>query len=61
MLKVIWIEANPAIFEILSTNIAKYKDQRALCALLGDVEGSLIDFHIANNDGQSSSIYKFGD
>jgi len=60
-LKVIWIEANPAIFEILSTNIAKHKDQRALCALLGDVEGSLIDFHIANNDGQSSSIYKFGD
>jgi FkbM family methyltransferase len=59
-LKVIWIEASPAMFEILNINITKYKNQRAVCALLGDVEGKLVDFHIASNDGASSSIFQFG-
>jgi FkbM family methyltransferase len=60
-LNVIWIEASPAMFEILKTSIAKYKNQRAVCALLGDVEGKLVDFHIANNDGASSSMFQFGE
>jgi FkbM family methyltransferase len=60
-IKVIWIEANPAMFEMLSSNIAKYKNQRAICALLGDSDGSLIDFHIASNDGMSSSMFQFGE
>lgn len=59
-LKVIWIEASPTVFEALESNIVKYKNQRAICALLGDEEGLLVDFHIANNDGASSSIFQFG-
>lgn len=60
-IKVIWIEASPTIFEALSSNIARYKNQRAICALLGDSDGPLIDFHIASNDGESSSMFQFGE
>jgi len=59
-IKVIWIEASPTMFEALSLNIARYKNQRAICALLGDKDGSLVDFHNASNDGASSSIFQFG-
>ena len=57
---VIWIEANPAIYTQLQLNISQYTQQRAICALLGDTNQSNIDFHVASNDGQSSSIFQFG-
>lgn len=58
---VLWIEADPNIFEELKTNIQKHYNQRAICALLGDKTKTKVPFYISNNDGACSSIYKFSD
>lgn len=55
---VIWIEALPAIFEELRANIANYPNQQAICALLGETTLDSVEFHIATNQGASSSIYR---
>lgn len=55
-LRVLWIEPIPAVFERLLANIRDYPNQQAIQALVTDVDGKMYDFHIANNDGQSSSI-----
>ena len=57
--KVIWIEAIPYIYDQLRENIYSYKNQKAYCVLLGDQDDIKKDFNISNNDGASSSIYKF--
>jgi FkbM family methyltransferase len=44
------------VFGKLQTNIAPYSNQRAIQALLTDKKGAHYTFHIANNDGASSSI-----
>lgn len=59
-LPVLWIEANPNLMKDLSVNISRFKEQQAICALLGDEDRSDVPFHIANNDGMSSSIFRFG-
>lgn len=56
-LAVIWIEPIPDIYEQLKDNIKEYKNQRAFKALITDVNDRKYDFHIANNNGASSSIY----
>jgi len=58
--KVVWIEANPEIYSQLKSNIAAYPEQRAILGLLGHENRDGIHFNVANNQGQSSSIYKFG-
>ena len=58
--KVIWLEANPEIYSQLILNIADYPDQRAILSLLGSEDRAGINFYVANNWGQSSSIYEFG-
>ncbi len=58
---VVWVEAMPDIYKKLAQNIAEYSQQKALCALLGDVNGKQNTFYISNNsNGVSSSIYEFG-
>ncbi len=60
MSKMIFIEANPAIYNKLLVNIQKYPEAIAINACISDQEGQGIDFNIASNDGQSSSILNLG-
>lgn len=57
-LKVIWIEADPLLFDALQENIAALGEQSAHQCLASDIDGQEVDFHIASNDGGSSSILK---
>ena len=56
-LNVIWIEPIPEVFDILKENIKGYVNQRAYQALITDKDGAEYTFHIANNQGASSSIF----
>jgi FkbM family methyltransferase len=56
-LRVLWVEPIPEVFARLETNIAPYPNQRALQALLTDKHGVQCTFHVANNDGASSSLF----
>ncbi len=56
-LKVIWIEGDPALYESLKVNIAPLAQTAHLC-LASDVDGRDVEFHIASNDGGSSSVLK---
>lgn len=58
-LNVIWIEPIPDVFDELKTLIASYPLQRAFCYLVTDINNKEYQFHISNNEGQSSSIYNF--
>ena len=55
-LNVIWIEAIPKIFKLLEKNIASFKKQQAYQALITNKKTN-ITFHIASNNGESSSIF----
>lgn len=55
-LRVIWVEPIPEVFAKLEQNIESFSNQRAFQALLTDVEGKEYEFHIASNNGASSSI-----
>jgi FkbM family methyltransferase len=55
-LHVIWVEPNPAIFEVLRLNISGLPNQTTYNYLLAAEHGREYTFHIANNEGQSSSI-----
>lgn len=55
-LPVVWVEPIPEVFAQLNANIEPYPEQRAFQALVTDVEGREYEFHIASNNGESSSI-----
>jgi FkbM family methyltransferase len=55
-LRVLWIEPIPRVYDRLLTNIEPFPDQRAIQCLIGDKDDVECEFHIANNDGASSSI-----
>jgi FkbM family methyltransferase len=55
-LRVIWIEPNPEVFERLQRSIVDFPRQRAFSCLVTDTDDRIYPFHIANNEGQSSSI-----
>jgi FkbM family methyltransferase len=55
-LSVVWVEPNPEVFERLQRLIADFPGQRALSYLVTDKDDRIYPFHIANNEGQSSSI-----
>jgi FkbM family methyltransferase len=55
-LKVLWIEPLPNIFEQLCKNIRSFPDQTAVNHLITDKDGVEYIFHVAGNEGQSSSI-----
>jgi FkbM family methyltransferase len=55
-LRVIWIEPIPEVFERLEANLANFSQQSALKCLVTDQDNVEQQFHIANNNGHSSSI-----
>ena len=55
-LPVLWIEPIPEVFGTLQHNLCSYRDQRAVQALVADTDGREVDFHVASNDGASSSM-----
>ncbi|MBN8852368.1 MAG: hypothetical protein BGO55_01310 [Sphingobacteriales bacterium 50-39] len=55
-LSVIWIEPIPDVFETLQTNLKGYSRQKAIKALVTDVDNTEYQFHLASNNGASSSI-----
>src|SRR3954447_10825341 len=59
-LRVLWIEAISEVFNELVRNISDHPKQKAICALLTDEDDAEHQFHIASNEGASSSIYQFG-
>lgn len=59
-LDVLWIEPVPEAFAVLEQNLRGFKRQTAVQSLVTDVDDAAYDFHIANNGGQSSSLFDFG-
>jgi len=58
--RVIWVEANPFIFDDLKDEIKKYSYQKAYLELLSNESCLIKNFFLSNNDYASSSIYEFG-
>lgn len=56
----LWVEAIPEVYKKLLAHIVSFPNARAINACVGDVDGKEVVFHIANNDGQSSSMLEFG-
>jgi FkbM family methyltransferase len=59
-LHVLWIEADPKKIFDLQANLRGFQNQRCFQGLLGSHAQSQCEFHIASNDGASSSVYPFG-
>lgn len=55
-LSVVWIEPIPNIFEKLQSNLVGVPDQIAIKGLATDFDNVEYQFHLANNNGASSSI-----
>lgn len=60
-LPVFWVEPIPAVFAELTRNIAGLPRQRCANALVAAEDGREYAFHIANNHGESSSIFDLAD
>ena len=60
-LNVAWIEPIPDVFQRLQANIKLYPQQRAYNDLVTDEDDKTYTFHVASNDGSSSSILELGD
>jgi FkbM family methyltransferase len=60
-LAVLWIEPIPEVFAELCVNLRGYERQRALEYLVTDKDGAEYEFHVASNEGQSSSIMELKD
>ena len=60
-IRVLWIEPIPEVFARLQSNIAGFEGQKAVQALVADRSGVEVDFHVANNDGASSSMLELGE
>lgn len=58
---VVWhVEPVPEIYAKLKENIASYANQIAINHCLSSSIGEMISFHVANNEGQSSSMFELG-
>ena len=55
-LNVLWVEAIPEVFKLLEKNIVTFKKQQAYQALITNKKTNT-KFHIASNNGESSSIF----
>lgn len=55
-LHVVWIEPIPEVFETLEANLEGFHNQRAFQCLITDRDDEEYQFHVANNNGLSSSI-----
>ncbi len=58
--RVLWFEALESVYSDLKNILKDFPEQEAVHALLGNEE-KFVSFHIASNDGMSSSIYPFAD
>lgn len=56
---VVWIEANPDIFKTLVSNVEKY-GHRCFNFCAGHENTESVKLHVANNNGQSSSVLELG-
>lgn len=56
--RVIWIEADPQVYKILLKNIKNYKNNNAYNYLVSQENKSNVQFNIANNNSNSSSVLK---
>lgn len=54
--RMIWIEAIPEVFEKMISRLESYPWAIGINACIADVDGNEVDFHITNNEGQSSSM-----
>jgi len=54
--EVVWIEAIPQVFEDLAKNIEQFPGQSCMLVCVGDEEGKEVEFHVSNNESQSSSF-----
>ena len=59
--KVLWIEADPDVFQVLKKNISKFDNNFAYNYLITDKDNSEYNFLVSSDSGQSSSIYNFKD
>jgi FkbM family methyltransferase len=59
-LRVLWIEPLPELFAALTKNIVSTPKQRAIRALVTDVDGAACSFHVTSNEGGSSSVFPLG-
>ena len=57
-LSVLWIEPLPDIFLQLCANIKSFPNQTSVNYLITDKDDEEYEFHIANNEGASSSIFE---
>lgn len=57
---VIWVEAIYDVYKEAEKKIAKYPNQIAVNACIGDEDGRDVIFHVSNNEAQSSSYLEFG-
>lgn len=58
--KMIFIEANPNIFQVLQKKASRFPDIECHNVCVSDVDDQEVIFHIANNGGQSSSFLELG-
>jgi len=58
--RVLWFEALENVYLDMKKTLKDFPEQEAIHALLGDEEKT-VEFHIASNDGMSSSIYPFAE
>ena len=58
--KMVLIEAIPFVFSQLKVNTARIIGATCINACISDKDGEYVNFHVASNEGQSSSILEFG-
>lgn len=58
--RVLWVEADPRVFQELKENISRFDKQKAVNALLGDVNKDA-SWYVASNEGESSSVFNLAE
>ena len=58
--RVVWVEALPDVCAQLKENVVGYARHHVLCACLSDVNNKHVEFNVANNEFQSSSLLALG-
>lgn len=57
--RVLWVEGNQSVLPKLEAVVRQYH-QTLIDALVTDEDGQVVDFHVTNYDGMSSSVLDFG-
>lgn len=58
--RVVWVEANPETHRKLVAHVGRMPGHSTILACVADEDGKPVDFHVASNAGQSSSILEWG-